>query len=59
MVRTDKGKDFLNNHFKELLNREGIQFQMCMNPDVKYIVVEHAHRTIRDRLYKYFTYKNK
>jgi len=41
-----------------MLKREGIQFQVCRNPDVKCSVVEHAHRTIRDRLYKYFTYKN-
>jgi len=41
-----------------MLKREGIQFQVCRNPDVKCSVVERAHRTIRDRLYKYFTYKN-
>jgi len=29
-----------------------------MNPDVKCAVVERAQRTIRDRLYKYLTYKN-
>jgi len=39
-------------------NNEGIQFQVCRNPNVKCAVVERAHRTIRDRLYKYFTYKN-
>jgi len=41
-----------------MLKREGIQFQVCRTPDVKCSVVERAHRTIRDRLYKYFTYKN-
>jgi len=41
-----------------MLKREGIQFQVCKNPDVKYSVVERSHRQIRDRLYKYFTYKN-
>jgi len=41
-----------------MLKREGIQFQMCKNPDVKCSVVERSHRTIRDRIYKYFTYKN-
>jgi len=41
-----------------MLKREGIQFQVCRNPDVKCSVVESEHRTIRDRLYKYFTYKN-
>ena len=39
-----------------MLKREGIQFQVCRIPDVKCSVVERAHRTIRDRLYKYFTY---
>ena len=41
-----------------MLKREGIQFQVCKNSDVKCSVVERSHRTIRDRLYKYFTYKN-
>jgi len=57
-VRTDKAKEFLNRHFREMLIREGIQFQVCRNPDFKCSVVERAHRTVRDRLYKYFTYKN-
>jgi len=57
-VRTDKGKEFLNSTFQNLLKHEGIQFQVCRNPDIKCSVVERAQRTIRDKLYKYFTYKN-
>ena len=57
-VRTDKGKEFLNKHFQDRLLDEGIQFQSCRIPDVKYAIVERAHRSIRNRLYKYFTYKN-
>jgi len=57
-VRTDNGKEFLNKHFQEVLKREGIQAQVCKYPDVKCSVVERAHKPIRDRLYKYFTYKN-
>jgi transposase InsO family protein len=34
-VRTDKGKEFLNNHFQDMLQEEDIQFQVCRNPDVK------------------------
>jgi len=41
-----------------MLKREGNQFQVCWKPDVKCSVVERAYRTISDRLYKYFTYKN-
>jgi len=57
-VRTDRGKEFLNRLFQDMLKREGIQFQISKNPDVKCSVMERAHRTIRDKLYKYFTYKN-
>ena len=57
-VRTDKGKEFLNKNFQDMLRDEGIEFQVCRNPDVKCAVVERAQRTIRDRLYKYLTYKN-
>ena len=58
MLRTDKGKEFLNKTFQSMLKREGIEFSVCRNPDVKCSVIERAHRTIRDKLYKYFTYKN-
>jgi transposase InsO family protein len=38
-VRTDRGKEFLNSPFQALLKREGIEFQVCRNPDVKCSVV--------------------
>jgi len=41
-----------------LLKREGKQFQVCRNPDVKCSIVERVQRTVRDKLYKYFTHKN-
>jgi len=57
-VRTDKAKEFLNKHFQEMLRAEGIQFQVCSYHDVKCAVVERVHKTIRDRLFKYFTFSN-
>ena len=57
-VRTDRGKEFVNKNFQDMLKREGIQFQVCRNPDVKCSVVERAQRTLREKLYRYFTYKN-
>jgi len=57
-VRTDKGKEFLNTQFQTLLKREGIDFQVCRNPDVKCAVVERVNRILRDKLHRYFTYKN-
>jgi len=57
-IRTDKGKEFLNKHFKDMLRVGRIQFQVCRNPDLKCAVVERVYRTIRDKIYKYFTHKN-
>jgi len=57
-VRTDEGKEFLNTQFQTLLKREGIEFQVCRNPDGKWAVVECFNRTLRDKLHRYFTYKN-
>jgi len=57
-VPTDKGKEFLNTQFQRLLKREGLDFQVCINLDVKCAVVERVNRTLRDKLYRYFTYKN-
>ena len=54
-VLTDKGKEFLNKQFQDMLRYEGIQFQVCKNPDLKCAVVERAHRTIRDRLQVLYT----
>jgi hypothetical protein len=41
-----------------MLRHDDIQFQVRKNPDVKCAIVERDHRKIRDRLHKYFTYKN-
>ena len=50
-MRTDRGKEFLNKNFQDMLKREGTQFQVCRNPDVKYSVVERAQRMLREKLY--------
>jgi hypothetical protein len=41
-----------------MLKREEIEFQICRNPYIKFSIIERAQRTIRDKLYKYFTYMN-
>jgi len=41
-----------------MLKLEGIQFHVCRKPDVNCAVVERVHRTLRNKLFRYFTYKN-
>jgi hypothetical protein len=55
-MQTNKGKEFLN--IQTMLKHEKIQFQVCRNPDVKCAIVERVQRTLRDKLFKYFTYSN-
>jgi hypothetical protein len=57
IVQTDKGK-YVNKAFQDLLQREGIEHRICRNPDVKCAVVEGVHRTIREKIYRYFTHRN-
>jgi len=57
-VRTDKRNKSLNTQFQTLLKRGAIEFQVCRNPDVKCAVVERVNRTLRDKLYRYFSFKN-
>jgi len=57
-VSTDERKELLNKHFQDILRDEGMQFQVCRNPDMKCAIVERVLRTIRDRLYRYFTCRN-
>jgi hypothetical protein len=45
-LRKDKGKEFVNKHFQDMLLEEGIEFQVCKYPHVKCAVVERAHRNI-------------
>jgi len=58
-VRTDKGKEFFNTQFQTMLKRGGIEFQVPRNPDVKCAVVERVNRTLRDKLHRYFNFKNR
>ena len=57
-VRTDRGKEFLNRTFQTMLRKEGIQFQVCRDPNVKCAIVERSNRTIREKLYRYMSFKN-
>ena len=57
-MQTDRDKEFLNRLFQYMLKGEGIDFHVCRNPEVKCAVVKWAHRTLRNKLHTYFTYKN-
>ena len=57
-LQTDKGTEFLNKNFQSLLRKNDIIFYTSENDDIKASVVERFNRTIKTKMWKYFTYKN-
>ena len=58
ILQTDKGKEFVGRELQEVLKRDGIQFRIVRSPDVKMAIAERFIRTIKERLWRYFTHKN-
>jgi len=58
MLQTDRGTEFLNDKFQSMLRRYGIHFYTSENYDIKAAVVEIFCRTLKTKLYRYFTFKN-
>ena len=56
-LRTDKGTEFVNESFQQYLKKKGIQFYTANN-EPKASVVERVNRTLKSKLYRYFTAVN-
>ena len=54
-LRSDKGKEFVNSKFQGFLKRHDIHFFTSQNDDVKCPVIERFNRTIKTRMWRYFT----
>ena len=53
-LRTDKGTEFLNESFQQYLKKKNIHFYTANN-EPKASVVERVNRTLKSKLYHYFT----
>jgi len=58
MAQSDKGTEFLNSTFQSMLLRRGIHFYTSENEDLKASVVERFNRTLKTKMYRYFTHAN-
>ena len=56
-LETDKGTEFLNRNFQSFLKENNIHF-FTTNSELKASVVERFNRTLKTRMWKYFTAKN-
>ena len=55
--QTDKGKEFLNKEFQKMLKEEDIHFFTTHNTETKASIVERFQRTLKGRMWKYFTHQ--
>ncbi len=52
---TDKGLEFRGKLFQDLLKKHGIKYIASESPNIKAAVAERYNRTLKTRLWKYFT----
>ena len=57
-LQTDKGKEFLNKSVKQLLKDNAIELWISENEDVKASIVERFNRTLKGKMWKFFTAHN-
>ncbi|RWS27454.1 hypothetical protein B4U80_07983 [Leptotrombidium deliense] len=56
-IQTDNGKEFLNKEFKKLITKKSILHFTSKNEKIKCAVVERFNRTLKTKMFKYFTSK--
>lgn len=54
-LQTDAGKEFLNRRFQELLSDNLIHHFVARNTEIKCSVAERFNRTLKTKMWKYFT----
>ena len=54
-LQTDKGTEFLNRTFQTWLKKKGVHFFTTENDDIKACIVERFNRTLKQKLWRYFT----
>lgn len=57
-LQTDKGKEFIASDVQKFLKEKNIRFRVARNPDIKAAIVERFNRTLKERMWRYFTHKN-
>ena len=55
-VQTDKGKEFVNAIFQQFLKENYINFYTSENSEIKCALVERLIRTIKEKMWRMFTY---
>ena len=57
-LQTDKGSEFMNRNVQRYLRDRGVHFFTSENEDVKAAIVERFNRTLKEKMWRYFTKTN-
>jgi transposase InsO family protein len=58
LLQSDRGTEFLNSQVQELFKKYNIRHYWSFNDEIKAAVVERFNRTLKTRMYRYFTAQN-
>ena len=58
-IQVDKGKEFINRRYFALMKTYKISLFSTENDDIKSSIVERFNRTLKSRMWRYFTYTKK
>ena len=58
LLQTDRGSEFLNSSVQQLLRDNNVRHYSSHNYDIKAALIERFNRTIKTKMYKYFTHNN-
>ena len=58
-LQTDRGKEFINSSVQNYLKENDIQFFTTFNTLFKCAIVERFNRTLKAKMFKYFTFTGK
>ena len=56
MIQTDKGTEFVNATVQALFTHHDIKHYTSENEDIKAVVVERFNRTLKNKMWRYFTF---
>jgi len=58
-IQTDRGKEFVNKDFLNFISKYGVELFHSQNQEIKCALVERYNRTLKSKMFKYFTSKGK
>ena len=57
-VQSDSGTEFTGSEFQKFLKKNDINFRIARSPDTKACIAERFNRTIKSKIWRYFTFAN-